>query len=61
MELIEPMVEKKAKKPKNPTGRRGQPVSLHPLSFNDAVTALAQVKPLEPKQEQPKAKSKKDR
>jgi hypothetical protein len=33
----------KAAKPRNPSGRRGAPLSLHPLSFDDAVTALAQI------------------
>ena len=33
------------------------PVSLHPLSFSEAIAGLAQVKPLEKKE--PKAKPKK--
>jgi hypothetical protein len=28
----------------NPAGRKGAPVSLYPLSFNEAVAGLAQVK-----------------
>ena len=40
----------KARKPRNPAGRRGAPVSLYPLSFEDAVTGLAQVQmPAKPK------------
>jgi len=41
----------------NPKGRAGEPISLHPLSFEEAVAGLAQVKPLEKKE--PKAKPKK--
>lgn len=29
---------------RNPEGRKGQPVSLHPLDFDEAVAGLAQVK-----------------
>jgi hypothetical protein len=41
----------------NPKGRAGEPISLLPLSFDEAVSGLAQVKP--PKKEKPKAKPKK--
>jgi hypothetical protein len=41
----------------NPAGKRGAPVSLHPLSFDEAVAGLAQVKP--PEKEKPKATPKK--
>ena len=40
----------------NPAGKAGQPVSLHPLSFDEAVSGLAQVKPPEPEKKEPKAK-----
>jgi len=46
--------EKKAKKPRNPAGREGQPVSLYPLSFEEAVAGLARVKM--PEKEKTKAK-----
>jgi hypothetical protein len=36
----------------NPAGKQGVPVSLHPLSFNEAVAGLAQVKPPEKKKPQ---------
>jgi hypothetical protein len=29
----------------NPAGKEGQPVSLYPLSFKEAMAGLAQVKP----------------
>ncbi len=41
----------------NPAGQRGAPVSLYPLSFQDAVAGLAQVQM--PEKEKPKAKPKK--
>jgi hypothetical protein len=41
----------------NPAGKEGVPVSLHPLSFDEAVSGLAQVKMPEPEKEKPKAKS----
>lgn len=47
------------KKTPNPKGRAGEPISLHPLSFEDAVAGLAQVKPPEPENKKPKAKPKK--
>jgi hypothetical protein len=56
------MIDKKAKRkrikaPPNPAGKAGLPVSLYPLSFEQAVSGLAQVKmPLSTK---PKAKPKK--
>ena len=40
----------------NPAGKTGVPISLHPLSFDEAVAGLAQVKPPEPEKEKPKAK-----
>ena len=42
----------------NPAGKEGVPVSLYPLSFDEAVTGLAQTKMPEPK-EKPKATPKK--
>ena len=56
------MVNRKAKfkaNPPNPAGKVGQPVSLHPLSFEEAIAGLAQVKMPEPKENKPKAKPKK--
>jgi hypothetical protein len=38
----------------NPAGKAGSPVSLYPLSFEEAVAGLAQVKM--PEKEKPKAK-----
>jgi hypothetical protein len=42
----------------NPAGKEGSPVSLYPLSFDEAVSGLAQTKMPEPK-EKPKATPKK--
>jgi len=44
--------------PPNPQGRAGSPISLYPLSFEDAVTGLGQVKPPQP-EKKPKAMPKK--
>jgi hypothetical protein len=52
--------KRKAKKQRevpNPAGKAGAPVSLHPLSFDEAVAGLAQTKP--PEREKPKAEPKK--
>jgi hypothetical protein len=40
----------------NPAGKEGQPVSLYPLSFKEAVAGLAQVKmpEKEPSKDKPK-------
>jgi hypothetical protein len=43
----------------NPAGKQGAPVSMYPLSFEDAVAGLAQVKPPEPEDKKPQAKPKK--
>jgi hypothetical protein len=43
----------------NPQGRAGTPVSLYPLSFEEAVSGLAQVKMPGPDSKKPKAKPKK--
>jgi hypothetical protein len=43
----------------NPKGREGEPVSLAPLSFDEAISGLAQVKPPEREKKKPKAKPKK--
>jgi hypothetical protein len=43
----------------NPAGKEGQPVSLYPLSFKEAVAGLAQVKMPEADSKKPKAKPKK--
>jgi hypothetical protein len=45
------------KNPPNPEGKKGMPVSLYPLRFNEAIAGLAQIKP--PEKEKPKAKPKK--
>jgi hypothetical protein len=41
----------------NPSGKAGHPVSLHPLSLEEAITGLAQVKMPKPDSKKPKAKS----
>jgi hypothetical protein len=51
--------KKRFAKPRNPAGREGQPVSLYPLSFTEAVAGLAQVKMPEPDSKKPKANPKK--
>jgi hypothetical protein len=43
----------------NPAGKEGVPVSLYPLSFDEAVSGLAQTKMMEPKKVKPKATPKK--
>jgi hypothetical protein len=43
----------------NPAGKEGQPVSLYPLSFEEAVAGLAQVKMPQPIKK-PKKQSKGD-
>jgi hypothetical protein len=43
----------------NPKGRAGEPISLHPLSFKEAVSGLAQVRMPEPEKKKPKATPKK--
>jgi hypothetical protein len=43
----------------NPAGKEGLPVSLYPLSFDEAVTGLAQTKMPEPDSKKPPAKPKK--
>jgi hypothetical protein len=45
----------------NPQGRAGAPVSLHPLSFDEAAFGLAQVKMPEREKKKPKAKPSKGR
>jgi hypothetical protein len=47
------------KKNPNPKGRAGEPISLAPLSFEEAIAGLAQVKPPEPEKKKPKAAPKK--
>ena len=47
----------KKKSPPNPAGKAGAPVSLYPLSFEEAVSGLAQVKMPEPDSKKPKAKA----
>lgn len=53
--------KKRQKSPEvpNPAGRTGVPVSLYPLSFDEAVSGLAQTKMPEPECKKPKAKPKK--
>jgi len=43
----------------NPAGKQGAPVSLAPLSFDEAVSGLAQVKMPQEGKEKPKATPKK--
>ncbi len=44
----------------NPAGKEGAPVSLYPLSFDEAVSGLAQVEKMpEPDSKKPKAKPEK--
>jgi hypothetical protein len=43
----------------NPKGRAGEPISLHPLKFEEAVAGLAQVKMPEPEKKKPKITPKK--
>jgi hypothetical protein len=55
------MAKRKAQKkpkPPNPAGRAGFPVSLYPLSFEEAVSGLAQVK-MPGQSKKPTAKPKK--
>ena len=40
----------------NPAGKEGLPVSLHPLTFDEAVTGLAQTKMPKPDSKKPAAK-----
>jgi hypothetical protein len=49
----------KQKNSRNPAGREGLPVSLYPLSFQDAVSGPAQVRM--PLKEKPKATPEKDK
>lgn len=51
------MAKKKPEKEgPNPAGRAGAPVSLYPLSFDEAVAGLAQTKMPEPDNKKPPAK-----
>jgi len=50
---------KKQMNPRNPAGKAGHPVSLYPLSFEEAVSGLAQVKMPETDSKKPKAKPEK--
>jgi hypothetical protein len=43
----------------NPKGRAGEPISLRPLSFEEAVLGLAQVKLPEHEKKKPEAKPRK--
>lgn len=47
---------KKQRKVPNPEGKRGLPVSLYPLSFDEAMGGLAQTKMPEPNSKKPPAK-----
>lgn len=49
----------KPKSSRNPHGRKGEPISLRPLSFDEAVAGLAQVQPPEPEKKKPHAAPKK--
>jgi hypothetical protein len=48
-----------AKRIRNPKGREGDPLSLRPLSFDEAISGLAQVRLPEREKKKPKAKPKK--
>lgn len=50
---------KKQTEPRNPAGQKGQPVSLYPLSFDEAVSGLAQTKMPETDNKKPPAKPEK--
>jgi hypothetical protein len=54
-----PMKKLSRRNPRNPEGRNGQPISLHPLTFDEAIAGFAQVKPPQHPKEKPKAKPKK--
>ena len=58
MFMTDRKANKKRRKVPNPAGKEGHPVSLYPLSFDEAVAGLAQTKMPEPK-EKPKATPKK--
>jgi hypothetical protein len=47
------------KEARNPKGRAGEPISLAPLTFDEAIAGLAQVKMQESEKKKPKAKPKK--
>jgi hypothetical protein len=49
------------KKVPSPKGREGEPISLHPLSFGEAVAGLAQVKMPENGKKKPKPKKRSTR
>jgi hypothetical protein len=51
--------EEMKKRIRNPKGREGEPVSLAPLSFDEAMAGLAQVKMPEAEKKKPKAVPKK--
>jgi hypothetical protein len=53
------MAKKPHKAAPNPKGRAGRAISLAPLTFDEAVTGLAQVKPPESEKKKPKAVPKK--
>jgi len=46
--------KRKTSKVPNPAGKEGIPVSLYPLSFDEAVTGLAQTKMPEPDSKKPR-------
>jgi len=50
----------RTKRNTNPAGKAGFPVSLYPLSFEEAVSGLARVKMPETDKKRPKANSKKN-
>jgi hypothetical protein len=41
---------------RNPAGKEGVPVSLYPLSFDEAISGLAQTKMPEPESKKPPTK-----
>lgn len=51
----------KHREPRNPEGRAGLPVSLYPLSFEEAIAGLAEVRMPQADKKKPKAHPKKSR
>jgi hypothetical protein len=45
----------------NPAGKEGQPVSLYPLSFDEAVVGLAQTKMPEKEKKKPETGTKRSK
>jgi len=52
----EPEAAAKPNKKREPTGTRGKPISLYPLTLEEAVKKLARAKPPSPRPKKPAAK-----